>query len=67
LELEVQDANFCLKKLAFALTEDSREPWFREIEFTVPDVSLEGDPRPELVYFIVQRLNISDNVSNNNV
>jgi hypothetical protein len=26
LELEVQDANFCLKKLAFALTEDSREP-----------------------------------------
>ena len=26
---------------------------------TVPDVSLEGDPHPELVYFIVQRLNIS--------
>ena len=27
---------------------------------TVPDVSLEGDPRPELIYFIVQRLNISE-------
>ena len=26
---------------------------------TVPDVSLEGDPRPGLVYFIGQRLNIS--------
>jgi hypothetical protein len=27
---------------------------------TVPDVSLEGDPHPELIYFIVQRLNISE-------
>ena len=26
--------------------------------FTVPDVSLEGDTRPELVYFIVRRVNI---------
>ena len=31
-----------------------KEPWFCETEyFTVPDVSLEGDPRPEFVYFIL--------------
>jgi hypothetical protein len=30
-----------------------REPLFLETEYvTVPDVSLEGDPRPELVYFM---------------
>ena len=27
---------------------------------TVPNVSLEGDPSPEPVYFIIQRLNISE-------
>jgi hypothetical protein len=27
---------------------------------TIPDVSREGDPQPELVYFITQRINISE-------
>ena len=35
-----------------------REPCFRKTDYvTVPDVSLEGDPRPELIYFIIQKLN----------
>ena len=27
---------------------------------TVPDVSLEGDPFPELIYFIIQGLNVNE-------
>jgi hypothetical protein len=39
----------------------SGESHVSETEYvTVPDVSLEGDPHPELVYFIVQGLNISE-------
>ena len=38
-----------------------RKSCFRETEYvTIPEVSLEGDTRPELIYFIFQRQNISE-------
>lgn len=39
----------------------SGERWFCKTDYiTVPDVALEGGPRPELVYIIVKGLNVSE-------
>jgi hypothetical protein len=53
----------CTENLAGFMDGDSisRETCLRETVYvTIPYVSLEANPHPELVYFIIQRLNIAE-------